>query len=94
MTQVRQNLGGIMRNESSQNSNCPLSNFEILILHAVEKHKKIFIPRNERIELGIQMFKHSHTDPVFVVSCCCYEKSVKQFVDYTLDVRADLKLVC
>jgi len=40
-------------NKSSKNLDCPLPNFEILVLHAVEKHEQVFIAGDERIKLRI-----------------------------------------
>ena len=75
-----------MRYKASENTHSPLPDFEVLVLHAVEKHKKIFVARNKRIELGVQMLQHSHSNSVLVISGRGNEEAMKKFIDYSLDI--------
>lgn len=65
-----------MGNKSSKNLDCPLPNFEILVLHTVEKHEQVLIAGDERVKLRIQMLQHSNSDPVLVISGRSDEESV------------------
>lgn len=82
-----------MRDKTTENTHSPFSDFEVLVLHAVEKHEKIFVARYEGIKLGVQMFKHSHSDSVFIICSSSYKKAMEEFVDYALDIWTNLKLV-
>lgn len=82
-----------MGHQSSKNPDGPLPDFEVLVLHAVEQHEQVFIPRNEGVKLRVQVFEHGHSNTVFVVSRRCHEESMQQFVNDSLDVGADLQLV-
>ena len=82
-----------MGNKSSKNLDGPLPNFEILVLHTVEKHEKVLIAGDERVKLRIQMLQHSDSDPVLVISGRSDEEPVQKLVDDALDVVTNLHLI-
>lgn len=82
-----------MGNKSSKNLDSPLPNFEILVLHTVEKHEKVLIAGDERVKLRIQMLQHSDSDPVLVISGRSDEEPVQELVDDALDVVTNLHLI-
>lgn len=82
-----------MGNKSSKNLDGPLPNFEILVLHTVEKHEKVLIAGDERVKLRIQMLQHSDSDPVLVISGRSDEEPVQELVDDALDVVTNLHLI-
>ena len=67
--------------QPSQYSHCAILDIKVRILHAVEKHKKIFVAGNEWIKLRIQILKHGDSDSIVIVSGCSHEELVQQFVD-------------
>ena len=78
-----------MRHKTTQYSDCPLFDLKVLILHAVEKHEKVLILANERIELRVQVLEHRDTDSILVVSCCSDEESMQKLVDNSFHGRTD-----
>lgn len=66
-----------MRHKPAKNSNSPILDIEILVLHAIEQHQQIFISGNERIELLIQILEHRASDSVITVCSSCYKELMK-----------------
>jgi hypothetical protein len=53
VSQLRQNLGRIVLDETAQDLDGSLPDLEILVLKTVEKHEQVLIPGDERIKLAV-----------------------------------------
>jgi len=79
-----------MRDQPTENPNCPLSDLKVLILHAIKQHEQVFVSTNERIELRIQMFEHRYSNPILIICGRSHKEAMQQFVDDALDVWTNL----
>jgi hypothetical protein len=67
--------------QPSQYPHRAILDIKVWVLHAVEKHKEIFIAGDEWIKLRIQILKHGDSDSIVIVSGGSHEELVQEFVD-------------